>query len=190
MAPPSAPNSAVVPCFLVLLQRYSTLWSPSCPFGLSPYRQQQSSPWDCSLITMLQLLATIHSGGLAFLSGLYKAVAWIVCVFLTPFRLSQISCFTLQQPQLPLCEVLTPASAPPLHGCRSSPAHSPPLFPFSSFILLIFAWFQWSGTPASFSWWSARSSASEEVFWCIFEERCILRLTTLLPLIFLSVWIF
>ena len=25
MAPPSAPNSAVVPCFLVLLQRYSTL---------------------------------------------------------------------------------------------------------------------------------------------------------------------
>ena len=113
MASPSAPNSAVLPCFLVLLQRYSTLWSPpSCPFGPCPHSQQQSSPWDCSLITRLQLPATIHSGGLVFLSGLCKAVAWIVCVVLTLFRLSQISCF-IQQPQLPLCEVLTPASPPP-----------------------------------------------------------------------------
>ena len=71
-----------------------------------------------------QLPATVCSRGLASLSRVCKAVARIVCVVLTPFRRSQISCGTPQQPQmlalcpkqLPRCGDLTPASVPPPVG--------------------------------------------------------------------------
>ena len=102
-----------------------------------------------------QLPATVYSRGLASLSRVRRAAARIVRVVLTPFRRSQISCGTPQQPQmlalcpkqLPRCGDLTPASVPPPCGYRSSPAHSR-LFSFPSFCedLYIPCW--WSGTPA------------------------------------------
>ena len=92
---------------------------------------------------MLQLSSTVYSGELGSLSGVHRATLWIVSVDLRlSFRLSQISCFILQQPQmlplypilLPLCGYLTTASACRSPECRSSPAHSL-LFP--SFILWV-----------------------------------------------------
>ena len=81
MAPPPARDSAVLPCLhgsLAFLQRHFPLWSPpSHPRGLSPRSKQQTSPWDCSLIPILQLPA--------------RASARIVSVNLIPFRLSQMS---------------------------------------------------------------------------------------------------
>ena len=156
-----------MPCFQCrqhFLQRHPLLRTSFLPFP------QTISLQSIAVLT-LGLLSNPHAparapvctGGRESSPG-YTGLWQTVRVVPTLCRLSQISRFTLQQPQLPLCEVLTPASAPLLRGCRSGPVHSPPLFPFSSFILLIFAWFQWSGTPASFSWCSARSSASEEVF--------------------------
>ena len=95
----------------------SVSWPPSFPLGafpmwisflpspqLSPQSQQQFLAWYCSPIPTLHLPATMHSRGLASLCGVQRAVVRIICVVLTTFRLSQISCFTLRQPQmLPFC---------------------------------------------------------------------------------------
>ena len=104
-----------------------------------------------------------------------KAAAWIVCADLTPFRPSQISCFPLQWPQMPLlCPKLlllrgdlTPAfsSSTPWEQVQS---HSPPLFPSSlhppKFCVDLYIPFWWSGILPALSWHSVRSSASEDVF--------------------------
>ena len=101
---PPMHDSAVSPCLhgcLVFLHSHFPLKSPpSCPLRLSPCSQQQTSPWYCSPIPMLQLPAAALSRGLASLCGVCMAVARTVCVILTPFRLSWICCFTLQQPQM------------------------------------------------------------------------------------------
>ena len=133
----SIPCDSVVPsCFyscLSFLQRHSPLqFPPSHPLRPSPLSQQQTSPWDCFIIPMFQLLAATCSRGLASLSGVCRATARIVCVVLTSFILSQISCCTLKQREmLPLCPKqllrcwdLTPASFLPTPRCRYSPAHS------------------------------------------------------------------
>ena len=99
MAASPACDSAVSPYlhdYLTFLQRQSPLQSPpSRPQGPSPCSQQQTSPWDCSPIPTFQLPATMHSRGLALLSGIHMDVSRIICVVLTPFRLSQINCCTL-----------------------------------------------------------------------------------------------
>ena len=55
--------------------------------------QQQPSPWDCSTIRKLQLPAAAPSREPAFLSGVCMAAA--STLILIPFRLPQISFFTL-----------------------------------------------------------------------------------------------
>ena len=88
--------------------------SPSGSLTPSPFSQQQTLPWDCFPISMFQLQATALSRGLESLSGVCMAVAKIVCVILILFRLSQISCFTLQQPQ---CFTSVTNICPPMQHC-------------------------------------------------------------------------
>ena len=113
--------------------KHFPLWSPpSGPLRPSPHSQEQTLPWDYFSIFMLQRPAAALSKWLGSLSGVCMATASIVCMIIIPFRLSQISCFTFQQPQmlhlchkqLPLCRTLTPASVLPPCMCRSSPVHS------------------------------------------------------------------
>ena len=96
------------------------------------------------------------------------------CLILIPFRLPQISCFTLglkcfsSDSQLPPCGDWTPASVPPPAKGRSSPTNTPVFSP-SSFILLSFAWsYIFFSTDqvllSTLSWCSACSSVSEGVF--------------------------
>lgn len=108
MAPPPTHDSIVSPCLhgcQAFLQRYSPLQSPPSHLRVSSsHSRQQTSPWDCFLIPSLQLPGTTCCRGLVSLYRVHRLLARIVCVALTQFRLSQISCCTLQQPQmLPLC---------------------------------------------------------------------------------------
>ena len=155
MTPHPACDSAVVPClhgFQALLQKHS-LWPYllSCLLLPSLWSEKQSSPWDCSPIPTLQLPAITRSSGLAFLSGVCRVTSQIVCVGLTLFRLSHISCFTLQQFwMLPL----GPNWLPQMwgsHRCFSFPTCWVHVWPCSlcslcssfflpSFILLSFVW--------------------------------------------------
>ena len=87
-----AHDSAPSPCHpgcSAFLQRYSLP---------SPHRQEQSSPWDCSPVPVLQCPTAACSSGRAYLTRVCRAAAQIIYVTLTPFRLSQISSSTLQQP--------------------------------------------------------------------------------------------
>jgi len=92
ISPPPVCDSAVSPCLhgcLTFLQRYFLPWSPpSHPLRPSLRSQQEISPWNYSPILMQQLSAALHSRELATLSRVLKALASIVCVVLTPFRLS------------------------------------------------------------------------------------------------------
>ena len=69
------------------------------------------------------------------------------CLILIPFRLPQISCFTISlkcfssdSDNCPSVRNQTFASVPPPAEGRSSPTNTP-VFPPSSFLLLNFAWF-------------------------------------------------
>ena len=79
MAPPTTFDSAVSPFFhgcLAFLHRHFPLQSsPSPPLNPSRQGQQQPSPWDCSSIPKLQLLAAAHSRAPMSLSGVCMAVA-------------------------------------------------------------------------------------------------------------------
>ena len=117
-------DSAVSPCLQVSWLSFISIFhcnSPSGSLTPSPFSQQQTLPWDCFPISMFQLQATALSRGLESLSGVCMVVARIVCVILIPFRLSQISCFTLQQPQ---CFTSVTNICPPMQHCPcfSSPA--------------------------------------------------------------------
>ena len=92
------------------------------------------------------------------------------CLILIPFRLPQISCFTLSlkcfssQTVAPMWD-WTAASVPPP---RSSPTNTP-VFPPSFFILLSFVWFYKFFSPGQvllshLSWCSAYTSESKGVF--------------------------
>ena len=103
MAPPPTHDSVASPCFhdcLAFIHRHFPPQSPpSCPLNPSLHSQHQPLPWDCSTIPMLQLPAAVPSRGPTSLSGVHTTVqmtvARIFCMILIPFRLSQISCFTL-----------------------------------------------------------------------------------------------
>ena len=95
------------------------------------------------------------------------------CLILIPFRLPQISCFTLSlkcfssQTVAPMWD-WTAASVPPPTKNRSSPTNTP-VFPPSFFILLSFVWFYKFFSPGQvllshLSWCSAYTSESKGVF--------------------------
>ena len=79
MAPPPTCDSAVSPCFhgcLAFLHRHFPPQSPpSHPLDPFLHSQWQPSPWNCSIIPILQLLAAVPSRGPASLSGVCMTVA-------------------------------------------------------------------------------------------------------------------
>ena len=94
MAPPPTHDSAVSPCFhgfLAFLHRHFPWQSPpSHTVDQSLCSQQQPLPWDCSKIPKLQLPAAAPSRGPCL------GYAWLrQGLILIPFRLPQISYFTL-----------------------------------------------------------------------------------------------
>ena len=109
-------------------------------------------------------------------------------LILIPFRLPQISCFTLSlrcfssdSRQLPSCGAWTLASVPPPTKGRSNP----PVFPPSSFILPSFAWFYIFFSAgqvllSTLSWCSACISVSEGVILIVSMKRDVLHVHLLL----------
>ena len=97
MAPPPTCDSAVSPCFhgcpIFLYRHFPPQSPPSCTLDSSLHSQQQPLPWDGSTIPKVQFPAAVPSKGSGFLSGVSMAAARTV--ILIPFRLPQISCFTL-----------------------------------------------------------------------------------------------
>ena len=87
MAPPLTRDSAVSPCFhgcTAFLHRHFPPQSPpSLPFDPSLHSQQQPSPWDGSTIPKLCVPVRGRYG------------CGKDCPILIPFRLPQISCFSL-----------------------------------------------------------------------------------------------
>ena len=96
MAPTPMRDSALSPCFrgcpAFLHRHFPPQSPPSHPLYPSLHGQQQPLPWDCSIIPKFQLLAAAPSRGPASLSRVCMAAPRI----LIPFRLPQISCFTLR----------------------------------------------------------------------------------------------
>ena len=115
-------------------------------------------------------------------------------MILTPFRLTQISCFTLQQPQC--FTSVTNVSLP----CSSVPASVPQpqeqiqffslfLFCPPSFVLLSVAWFYISFSCGQvLSWCSARSSVSGGVFLTYPWRKMYSTCTYSSTIVDLSVW--
>ena len=98
MAPPPTCDSALSPCFhgcLAFLHRHFLPQSPLLhPLNLSLCSQYQPSPWDCSAIPELQLPADgTFQGASVLVWGMYGCGK--DCLITIPFRLPQISCFTL-----------------------------------------------------------------------------------------------
>ena len=177
MAPPPAHDSAVAPCLrgcVPFPQRHSPPVSFLPSLGLPPCNQQGSLSWDCPLIPVLQRLAAIHSHGLESFSGVWRSMAWIARIILTPFRLSQISGFTLHSR---LCSAECPGvGISALHQVQlwfCSPSSSFP-FPPSSYRILRGSvyYFPWSGTPASFQLVLCEIVFTYRCSWCIHGERC------------------
>ena len=171
MVPSSVCDSAVSPCLQVswlsfISISHCTLLS-QVPSHHLPSVNSRPCP-GTAFQSLFQLQAAALSRGLASLSGV--CVARIVCVMLIPFRLTQFSCFFLQQPQC--FTSVTNISLP----CSSVPASVPQpqvqiqffsLFSFCppSFVLLSVAWFYISFSGGQvLSWCSARSSVSGGVF--------------------------
>jgi len=79
MAPSSTCDSGVSPCFhgcLAFLHRHFPPQSlPSHPLDPSLCSRQQPLPWDCSIISKLQLPAAVPSRGPASLSGVCMLAA-------------------------------------------------------------------------------------------------------------------
>ena len=115
-------DSAVSPYFhgcLAFLHRHFPPQSPlSHPLGLSLHSKQQPSPWDCCTIPKLQLPAAAPSRGPASLLG-----GWYGCgkgsLSLIPFRLPQMSCFTLSLKCFSLTQKIAPMWGSDI--CFSSP---------------------------------------------------------------------
>ena len=134
------------PCFHgypAFLHRHFAPQSPPSHFlDLSLHSQQQPSPWDCSTTPKFQLPA--FQGTCIPVQGVYG------CgkdhLILIPFRLPQISCFTLSlkcffsdSDSCPRWGSDPCFSSPTTKG-RCSPTNTP-VFPPSSFVLPSFAWF-------------------------------------------------
>ena len=130
-ATPSTHDSAVLPCFhgcLAFLHRHLPPQSPpSHPLGLSLHSQQQPLSWDCSTIPRFSSQPLHLLGMQVPVQGLYGCSK--DCLILIPFRLPQISCFTLSLKCFS-SDSWTPASVPPPAEGRSSPnPNNTPVFP-------------------------------------------------------------
>ena len=107
-------------------------------YGVAQSRTRLKQLSSSNSSSKLLLPATLHVSGHVSLSRVCRALARIVCVVLTLFKLSQISCLTLRQPQmLPFhpnqfhqMQESLPSSSPPTPGHRSGPAGSLPPSPF------------------------------------------------------------
>ena len=149
-------NSITLPPWLpgFLPQAFPMVISLMSPLAVS----LPSKAWDCTPIPMLQLPAIVLSRGLASLSGVRMATVRIVCVILIPFRLSQISCFTLSLkcfssvPNNCLyveIRALLQFPHPPRQGPILLTLLFFPLLPHpTEFCLVLCILFQGSGTPA------------------------------------------
>ena len=80
-------------CLAFLHRHFPPCSPPSHPLNLSLQSQQQPSPWDCSTIPKLQLQPLPLPGEQCSCTE----CVWLCkdCPILIPFRLPQISCFTL-----------------------------------------------------------------------------------------------
>ena len=158
MAPAPTHDSAVLPCFhgcLAFLHRHFPPQSPpSLPLDLSLH---SCCPFQEFHVPVQHMYGCSKD-----------------CLILIPFRLPQISCFTLSlkcfssdSDNCPTGD-RTPVSAPqPVNG-KSSPTNTP-VFPSSSFILPSFVWFYIFFSTgqvllSSLIWCSACISVSEGVF--------------------------
>ena len=179
MTPPPTADSAVSLCFhgyLAFLHRHFPPQPPSSP-PLDPFlhSQQQPSPWDCSTLPS-QTPTPSHcafQGTLVPVRGIYGYSK--DSLILIPFRLPQISCFTLSlkcfssdSDNCPNVGIRPPVSVPPPTEGRSSPTNTP-VFPPGSFILPSFACFCMffsSGQVllSALSWCSAYTPVSESIF--------------------------
>ena len=138
MAPPTKRYSAVSPCFhgcLAFLHRHFPPHSPpSHPLNPSLHSQQQPSPWDCSTIPK-----TLAPSCCAFQET--SIPVWQMygcskdCLILIPFKLPQISCFTLSlecfssdSDNCPNVGIRPLLQFPPASQGRSSPTNTP-VFP-------------------------------------------------------------
>ena len=121
MAPPPTCDSALSPCFHGCLdflhQQFPLQSPPSHLLNPSHHSQQQPLPWDYSTIHKLQLPATVPSTSIP-VQGTYGCSK--DCLILIPFRLPQISCFTLLNVS-PLTQ--TVALMWGWDPCFSSPTH-------------------------------------------------------------------
>ena len=177
IAPASAHDSAVVPCFHTHFppKAFPTMdFHPSISSGRLPIvKNSPGSPWDCSPIPAsssqpLCALVDLHP-----CLEVCRTMAWMVCVVLTPFRLLQISCFTL------IVSDVSPPSQPIAPDTGISPLlqlTNPQLqFVLLSLLLPSFLHptelcvdphisFQLSGTSAGISWCFMRTAASVDVF--------------------------
>ena len=122
MAPPPMCDSAVLPCFhgcLAFCHRHFPPQSPpSHPLDQSLFSQQQSSPWDCSTMSKLQLPATAPSRVCASLSGVCMAVARTVWFsFHLGCHTSAVSALNVS----PLSQTIAPMWG--LDLCFSFPTH-------------------------------------------------------------------
>ena len=78
-------------CLAFLHRHFPPQSPPSHPLYQSLLNQQQPSPWDCPTIPKLQLLCCAFQGTcIRCMYGCGKD-----CLILIPFRLPQISCFTV-----------------------------------------------------------------------------------------------
>ena len=141
------------------------------------HSQQQPLHWDCSTNPKLQLPTAVPSRGPVSLSRVCmdSKDSSKDCLILNPFRLPQISCFTII---LKCCSSdsdncpnvwIGPVLQFP-HLLRAGPVLVTLLFfPFSSFTLLSFEWFYIFFSAgqvllSALSWCSACISVSEGVF--------------------------
>ena len=116
-------------------QAFPPLSPPSHPLDPSLHSQQQPSLWDCPTIPKLQLPAAAPSRGPAPLPGVCTAVARTV-IFI-PFRLPQISCFTLSLKSFSSDSDNCPAvGMGPLLQFPHTPRAPPVLLTFLFFLLL------------------------------------------------------
>ena len=183
-------NSITLPAWLpgFLPQAFPMVISIMSPLAVS----LPSKAWDCTPVPMLQLPAIVLSRGLASLSGVHMAAVRIVCVILIPFRLSQISCFTLSLK----CFSSVPNNCldveiRALLQLPHSPRQGPILLTLLFFPLLLSSYWILHGSMYSFL--VVRYSCLLSVgvlqdllclkvnLWCIHGERCTPHLPTALP---------
>ena len=160
VAPPLMHDSAVSPCFHGCLAFLHWQFPPQSPpshlLNLSLCSSQQPSPWDCSTIPPAPSCCTFWETSVP-VWGMYGCGR--SRLILIPFRLPQISYFTLSLKRFSSDSDSCPAvGIGPLlqfpHPPRAGPVLLILLFPPqflrpTEFCVDLYLLFRWSGTPAS-----------------------------------------